>query len=525
MRVSRTLQPCPYWVPSHIPERFFEALVRLRARVIEQIGDDGAIREPCRGRVLESVLLFRLLGKTAAEPACRSRLAAFLEANRQSADPFDNMLARVALGERDTSNVEDLIHKLVRQAPAFASARKRAFVLTLFALLGLDVEMPDPADDGLDFAGLHDWAIVEVTAMRVILAAATGHKASVSDADRERLVATQGLSGIWEGHLLVHLFVLHALSEIPDTAELVLAGIQQALRYQRADGSIAFVCDTDTWCSVTGGIALLAVGAPRDVVCLVAQHVVRQQRTDGGWAFTDSAYQIDLDDTSVALQFLQVCDARHYRESTRRGVELLYAVRSADGGFPTYMRASPEACMTAASIDALTLDWSRHRDAIVTGLQFLADAQRPDETFPPDWSSSRLHTVFRALLAARRHAGYQPEHLGRMIARSMEFVLQTQNLDGGWGQQDGAASDPVSTAYAVIALCGQDNPTPVIRGLGYLLENQRVDGSIDSIADTVGPRPFVFDIPALANIFVLLAFGHVAHRLEPGSRTCWADSR
>lgn len=98
----------------------------------------------------------------------------------------------------------------------------------------------------------------------------------------------------------------------------------------------------------------------------------------------------------------------------------------------------------------------------------------------------------------------------------MRLVVDSQNSDGGWGQQDGAVSDAISTAYALITLStdsGHTAPAPAARGASYLLTRQRPDGSIDSPADSIGPRPFVFAVPALADTSTLLALGHLARRL------------
>ncbi|MDI3409446.1 hypothetical protein [Streptomyces cavernicola] len=45
------------------------------------------------------------------------------------------------------------------------------------------------------------------------------------------------------------------------------------------------------------------------------------------------------------------------------------------------------------------------------------------------------------------------------------------------------------------------------------MARQNSEGSIDSVSDSIGPRPFVFRIPVLGDIFTLLAFGHLSHRV------------
>lgn len=512
MRVNDLIPGRPSWSPEQLPDGFEDALARLRSRVLRRIGTDDALRDHCRSRALESALLLRLLERDDTSPASRDKLIAFLRVCRDSADPLDAVIAHVALHAAAVSPSQ-LVDDLVVQAPEFTSARKRVLMTAIFTVLGVQMPLPDFDGQAFSLTGLHCWANAQVTSVKVILAAAAGRLDLVTHDDRARLLATQRSPHVWEGNILIHLSVLHALSRLPDTEAVIADGIRKVLSHQREDGGMPFICDTDTWCSATGGVALLAAGAPRDDLHRLASHLVAQQRPDGGWAFTDSARQTDVDDISVVLQFLQTLDAHRYRGPIQRGIESLYAVRGTEGGFPTYVALAPsEACMTAAAIDALTPDWNAHRFAIVDGLRFLADQQLPDGSFQPDWSSSRLHTVFRVLLATRRNPHYQPLHVQRMVVRSMDLILQSQNDDGGWGQQNASPSDPISTAYAVIALCDLEDPAPVMRGLAYLMSHQRADGSIRSVSDSIGPRPFIFTVPALADIFSLLALGHVAHR-------------
>ena len=173
--------------------------------------------------------------------------------------------------------------------------------------------------------------------------------------------------------------------------------------------------------------------------------------------------------------------------------------------------------MTAAAVSALGPRLAKHESAVTAGLDFLTGLQNADGSFPPDWSRSRFHGVFRVLLATRQHPAYRPLRVRQMVERSVRLVKTSQNADGGWGQQEGFASDPRSTSYAVVAMCGQQDPAPAVAGVGYLLGAMAADGHLPSAPDSVGPRPFIFDVPILSDIFGLLALGHVASRMRPGS--------
>jgi squalene-hopene/tetraprenyl-beta-curcumene cyclase len=322
---------------------------------------------------------------------------------------------------------------------------------------------------------------------------------------------------VWEGNLLIHLSVLHALTLVPGHDRLVADGIRTALQHQRPDGGMPFICDEDTWLTATAAVALHTAATPAPVLDTLARRLLDLQHRDGGWSYTEEAQLTDVDCSSVAVEALHLIGPDTHRAPIRHTLTALHALRADDGGFPTYLAGAPsEACMTAAAANALSTQGHRHRPAVDTALDHLASQQHPNGSFPPDWSSSRLHTVFRAVLAASRHPSTPGSAAQRIIGRAVRLVANSQNPDGGWGQQDGAPSDALSTAYALITLSTQRTPGPAARGTAYLLTQQRPNGSIAGIPDSIGPRPFGFTVPALADIFTLLALGHLTHRLAPG---------
>lgn len=218
----------------------------------------------------------------------------------------------------------------------------------------------------------------------------------------------------------------------------------------------------------------------------------------------------DVDDTSVAVEFLHSVDSRRYAPAISSGCQALCTYQGNDGGFPTYRPGAPsEAGMTAAAINALSTQPAHYQRQILAGARYLLRVQHDDGLFDPNWSRSRFHAVFRAVLALKtttidtRHA----------VLRSMRAVTDTQNPDGGWGQQLGEPSDAISTAYALICLCHQDNPRPAIDATRFLLAAQRDDGGIESVPDMLGTRPFLYTIPCLADHFTLLALAHLNTRM------------
>ncbi|MFI1753415.1 prenyltransferase/squalene oxidase repeat-containing protein [Streptomyces sp. NPDC020571] len=439
----------------------------------------------------------------------------YLERHRANGDLMDAAVAATALGRSaGHPSHHQALEDIVGRVPDFTGPRKRALVHAIFTMLGAVDVQDEVAPEAFDMSALHPWAAVQAVAVKAILGRAAG-RTPVGRDDVTLLVSTQRPGTVWEGNLFIHLSVLHALVDVPGMERVVEAGLRTALMHQREDGGLPFVTGTDTWCTVTAGLALSSAGAPREVLHRIARHLVQVQRADGGWSYTDHAQLTDTDCTSVAVEFLHDLDADAFHAPIRRALDALIAVRGADGGFPTYGPGTPsEACMTAAAINALGTQ-GRHPHLVQAALGFLADSQMPDGSFPPGWSSSRLHTLFRSYLAARPYLRQSPPAVPDMCRRIAGLVHSAQNADGGFGQQNGAPSDAISTAYALIILAGQGDLAPAVRATGYLLAQQRRDGSIISVPDMLGPRPFPYHVPLLTDAFVLLALGHLTRRIRP----------
>ncbi|MFJ9446720.1 prenyltransferase/squalene oxidase repeat-containing protein [Kitasatospora sp. NPDC101235] len=510
MRFRPTLPDDVRWPEDALPAGWRTAMDRLTTYLVGRV-QAGGVYDPCHSRVLESALALALLRGRPEYAEQAERIVGYLERNRAAAHPLEQVAVAAACGESADRLALDF-DVLIAQAPEFTGRRKRAFFEALLIACGLQLGADgEPDEASFSNAGLHPWAEVQTTAVKLIWATVPGAKCQAGQPDVELLLATQGRDGLWEGNLLVHLSVLHALHRLGGHEDVVRAGVERFLAHQRPDGGIPFFTDTDTWCTATAGVALLAAGVSEDVVRAVADNLVKRQKPNGGWSVTDISEVTDIDDTSVTLELLQTLGDPAHKQAVDSARQTVLALRSPDGGFPTYIVGAPsEASMTAAAINGLTCAPPQDPAVLTDALAYLAGQQRPDGTFPPDWSASRFHTIFRAVLAAS-HFDVPAAH--ELRAKALDHVLRSQHTNGGWGQQPGSPSDPVSTAYALIALCHQPDPRPVAAGIAYLMAHQDVKGSIDSISDSIGPRPFVFRIPVLSDIFTLLAFGHVSHRM------------
>lgn len=522
------------WPADVDPDHVRQATSRLAAHVGSRVDADGVIREDCRSRVLESALALALMARTGTVSPARDRVAAFLTAHLATSQEFDRVLATLAVGRAgagDTDRIDKLTDALLGGAPQFVSARRRRMLYAVLSVLGcpLPSGAVPAAGERAPTDPIHSWAAVQQAAVTLILGSAAGVDNQATDAALGTLASIRPATGVWEGYVLLHLLSLHALAGVPGQEATVRGGLEVLLRHQREDGGFPFVLEMENWCTSTAAIALSAAGARpellRTVAGALAAHQVDAPRRalvgslsrgaplGGGWSIGPHVAQNDVDCTTCVLEFLQETDPGAFGATVQRGVAGLLAVQNTDGGIPTYVAgASSEPCMTAATVNALA-PHPATAPARERALAFLADSQQADGGFAPGWSRSRLHTIFRARLAACT-AEPQDRRTAVMAQRMERSVYETQNADGGWGMRAGDPSDEISTAYGLITLCYGTEERPIGRALSWLLERQRADGGYGGPPDMVGPRPLPYHLPVLTDIPVLLAFGHVRSRVQ-----------
>jgi len=531
MKVAEVTHSAIPWPDEVDPDHVRWATSRLLAYVSSRVDPDGAIREQCQSRVLESALALSLMARIGFTSPARDRLLGYLEANQDSPVKLDRVLATLAVGHA-TGHASDggavLVGKLtdgvLGAAPGFISQRRRMMVSAVLSVLGCPLPQGIATDSEIPTDPMHSWAAVQQAAVTLILAAAAGVSNKATDDALDTLMATDPAATVWEGYVLMHLLALHGLSSFPGYEATVRGGVETLLRHQRSDGGFPFVAEMHNWCTSTSGLSLAAAGAPPQLLRTMGRMLVAHQggaplrslsrgsALSGGWSMSPGVAQNDVDDTSCALEFLQITDPVEFGGAVRRGVDALLAVQGSDGGFPTYVAgAASEPCMTAAAIGALA-PHPFTASARERALAYLADNQLPDGGFEPGWSRSRLHTLFRARLAACT-ARPDDRRAAAMVERIERTVRETQNDDGGWGMQPGDPSDDVSTAYGLITLCYGTESPPVGRALNWLLAQQNADGGYGGPPDMVGPRPFAYHFPILTDAPVLLAYGHVRSRI------------
>ena len=209
-------------------------------------------------------------------------------------------------------------------------------------------------------------------------------------------------------------------------------------------------------------------------------------------------------------------------QAQKRGSDWMAALQNRDGGWPTFCRGWGKLPFDRSGSD-LTAHVLRTKpgDAFTNelGLLYLRRQQRPDGSWLPLWFGNQhapddINPVYGTarVLAAYRELNRADTEEAR---RGVEFLLEVQNADGGWGGAKGTPSSVEETALAVEVLIDLATPraAAVERGLEYLMRRVE-DGSF------IEPSPIGFYFAKLwyfeklyPIIFTVAALGRAVRRL------------
>ncbi|MDX2297341.1 MULTISPECIES: prenyltransferase/squalene oxidase repeat-containing protein [Streptomyces] len=500
------------------------ARARLAARLTMAAAPDGLLRAPCDSRLLESALALRLLTAVGVDPAAQDRLVRRLKTgvDEGAPDPFQEAVARAALGEY--ADGATALGRLLGGFAHFTAGRKLLTFRTVLTELGAHPHTPlDDPTAAFDAGDQQRWLITEMTALKVLHCFRAGLPGLVTEEDWWTLAPSARPGPPPYANHLARLLALLALRHSPRHAEAVRERAGEVRRWLRPDGGVPYITGLDVFATATGGLALTGAGAPAHTLVVLADALTGQQNADGGWGFDRSVAQSDVDDTAYCVEFLRTVAhrARDERPALGRAVDrgegYLLARRNADGGLPTFERGTDsETAMTAAALHALA-PRPDLGPVVAEAMRFLLDREAAGGPYERSWSLNESNALFRVVLAHDSfRAAAPPGHpalpgSARARARAVARLVSTQLPDGGWGHVPGEPADPISTAYALIALARTPaTADPARRAVRYLLERQRPDGGFDSRPDQAGPRPLAYHVPLLTDVCVLLGLNHAA---------------
>ena len=387
----------------------------------------------------------------------------------------------------------------------------------------------------------------------------------------EWIIARQERDGCWGGIQPPWVYSLIALSLLGYGLEHPvikrgLAGLDRFTIWEDTpDGPVRRfeACQSPVWDTVLAMIALRDAGLPADHPALqgaaswVLAEEIRgpgdwQVRRPGlapaGWAFEfDNDGYPDIDDTAEAVLALGGVrlpagagpgTSGHAADAAQRAITWLTGMQSKDGGWAAFdadntaalvgklpfcdfgeVTDPPSADVTAHTVEALTAAGLAGSPAARRGVTWLLRNQEPDGSWFGRWGANYVYgtgAVVPALIAA----GVLPTKAA--IRRAVNWLISHQNPDGGWGEDLRSYDDPSwagrgtstasQTAWALLALLaagGQDAQRAADRGVRWLAEAQRPDGTWDEpqFTGTGFPGDFYINYHLYRLIFPVSALG------------------
>ncbi|WP_409234448.1 squalene--hopene cyclase [Streptomyces sp. PA5.6] len=375
------------------------------------------------------------------------------------------------------------------------------------------------------------------------------------------IIERQENDGCWGGiqpPAVYSVIALHLLGYDLDHPVLK-AGLASLDRFAvwREDGSrMIEACQSPVWDTCLATIALADAGVPADHPQLVkaadwmlGEQIVRPgdwsvrrpRLAPGGWAFEfhNDNYP-DIDDTAeVALALRRVAhpDKARLENAIDRGVRWNLGMQSKNGAwgafdvdntspFPNRLPFCdfgevidpPSADVTGHVVEMLAVEGRSHDPRTRRGIEWLLAEQEENGAWFGRWGVNYIYgtgSVVPALITAGLPASHPA------IRRAVRWVESVQNDDGGWGEDlrsyrdrgwvGHGTSSASQTAWALLALlsAGEREAKSTERGIAWLVEAQRADGSWDEpyFTGTGFPWDFSINYHLYRQVFPLTALG------------------
>lgn len=380
------------------------------------------------------------------------------------------------------------------------------------------------------------------------------------------IVERQENDGCWGGiqpPAVYSVIALHLMGY--DLKHPVLrAGLESLDRFAiwREDGSrMIEACQSPVWDTCLAVIALADAGVPADHPKLLKAadwmlaeeirrpgdwSVKRPELPPGGWAFEfhNDNYP-DIDDTAeVALALRRVGHPQPDRVdgAIARAVRWNFGMQSKNGAwgafdvdntspFPNRLPFCdfgevidpPSADVTAHVVEMMAAEGLAHDPRTRRGIGWLLAEQEADGSWFGRWGVNYVYGT-GSVVPALTAAGLPVSHPA--IRRAVHWLQQVQNDDGGWGEDlrsykhtrewsGRGASTASQTAWALMALlaAGERDAEAVERGVRWLADTQRDDGSWDEpyFTGTGFPWDFSINYHLYRQVFPLTALGRYLH--------------
>jgi squalene-hopene/tetraprenyl-beta-curcumene cyclase len=353
----------------------------------------------------------------------------------------------------------------------------------------------------------------------------------------ERTRHTEGLGAIYPAmmYFIMALDALGYAADHPDRLEAMRHF--ESLLIENGDRFIFQPCLPPVWDTAICAFALGEAGKAADARMrgaadwLISKEVRRKgdwsmkrpATEPSGWAFEfANEFYPDIDDTAMVLLALEHARSRNTEAQTsaeRRAINWLVAMQSEDGGWAAFdvdnnwavLNEVPFAdhnamldptCpdITGRVVECLSRRGLADHEAVRRGVAYLLKTQEKDGSWYGRWGVDYLYGSF---LAMRGLTASKSPDAADALTRAARWLRSVQNGDGGWGESCAsyerdrfvaAPSCPSQTAWALLGLAAAgDHSSPAVRrGIEYLLDRQKPDGTWPEGATTGTGFPGVF---------------------------------
>lgn len=385
----------------------------------------------------------------------------------------------------------------------------------------------------------------------------------------ERFEASGGLGAILPA-MMNSVLALRCLG-YPEDHPLIVEGIRELDDleiYEPEDDSIRIQpCHSPVWDTCIATYALATAGLDhtheaiqKSLAWMLSKEVkrpgdwqVKNPSPPGGWFFEfENEFYPDVDDTIMVMMAMRnVCPERKNKavdDAIGRGMTWVMGMQCEDGGWASFDRDNDKAFLTKipfadhnAMIDPSTADitsrvvemlatiapetYTLSHTVVQRALHFIKQDQCKDGSWFGRWGVNYMYGTWQVLRGLRligedMSKGY--------VRKGVEWFRAVQLPDGGWGERADTYDNPArkglgpstasQTAWALMGLMAahQGDSQAVRRGIRYLLDTQREDGTWDEEewTGTGFPKVFYLKYHYYRHYFPLMALAQYRRFLE-----------